>query len=69
MRVNYSLLDRYVLTFTLRRDGSSYFAKNNKWGLFPSVSAAWRISEEDFMKQPPGHKQSENPCGLRRCRQ
>ena len=51
MRVNYSLLDRYVLTFTLRRDGSSYFAKNNKWGLFPSVSAAWRISEEDFMKQ------------------
>ena len=49
-RVNYSLMDRYIITATLRRDGSSYFAENNKWGLFPSISVAWRMTEEDFMK-------------------
>ena len=48
-RVNYSLLDRYMLTATLRRDGSSRFGENHKWGVFPSVSFAWRISEEPFM--------------------
>ena len=50
VRLNYSLLDRYVFTFTARRDGSSYFAENNKWGIFPSFSVAWRINEEAFMK-------------------
>lgn len=49
LRVNYTLFDRYILAFTVRRDGSSYFAKNNKWGVFPSVSAAWRIKEEAFL--------------------
>jgi len=48
-RVNYSIQDRYVLTAALRRDGSSKFGANHKWGTFPSVSAAWNISEESFM--------------------
>ena len=48
-RLNYSLLDRYLLTFTLRDDGTSRF-QNNKWGLFPSAALAWRISEESFLK-------------------
>ena len=50
MRLNYALKDRYIFTFTARRDGSSYFAENNKWGIFPSLSAAWRVSEEAFMR-------------------
>lgn len=49
-RVNYNLKDRYMVTATLRRDGSSRFGANNKWGMFPSASAAWRISEEPIMK-------------------
>ncbi|MGN0048456.1 MAG: SusC/RagA family TonB-linked outer membrane protein [Bacteroides sp.] len=49
-RVNYSYKERYIVTLTARRDGSSYFAENNKWGFFPSASVAWRISEEEFMK-------------------
>uniref|UniRef100_S0DFY5 Putative TonB-dependent receptor family protein n=1 Tax=termite gut metagenome TaxID=433724 RepID=S0DFY5_9ZZZZ len=49
-RINYVLMDRYMITATLRRDGSSRFGANHKWGTFPSVSAAWRISEENFMK-------------------
>lgn len=48
-RVNYTYNDRYMLTATIRHDGSSKFGANNKWGNFPSVSAAWRISEEPFM--------------------
>ncbi|MFD1631206.1 SusC/RagA family TonB-linked outer membrane protein [Pseudopedobacter beijingensis] len=48
-RVNYVLKDKYMLTGTLRRDGSSRFGDNHKWGLFPAVSAAWRISEESFL--------------------
>ena len=48
-RLNYTLKDRYLLTFTLREDGTSRF-QNNKWGLFPSVALAWRISEESFLK-------------------
>lgn len=50
VRLNYSLMDKYIFTFTARRDGSSYFAENNKWGIFPSVSVAWRVNEEAFMK-------------------
>jgi TonB-linked SusC/RagA family outer membrane protein len=49
-RVNYSLADKYLLTASYRADGSSVFGKNNKWGYFPSVSAAWRLSEEPFLK-------------------
>ena len=49
-RMNYSLLDRYLLTFTLRDDGSSRFSKKNRWGLFPSVALAWKVKEEGFLK-------------------
>ncbi len=49
-RVNYSLLDRYLFTGTLRMDGSSVFSAKHKWGFFPSFSAAWRVNEEPFLK-------------------
>lgn len=49
-RLNYNLLDRYLLTATLRTDGSSSFGKNNRWGWFPSAALAWRITQEPFMK-------------------
>jgi len=49
-RVNYSYLDRYLLTLSIRRDGSSVFGENHKWGNFPSASFAWRLSDEPFMK-------------------
>lgn len=52
-RLNYSFKDKYIVTFTARRDGSSYFAENNKWGFFPGVSLAWRMVEENFMKNMP----------------
>ena len=47
-RLNYSYEDKYLLTATVRRDGSSRFGKNNRWGTFPSVSLAWRVSQEDW---------------------
>lgn len=47
-RINYTYADKYLLTATVRRDGSSRFGKNNRWGVFPSFSGAWRISEEDW---------------------
>ena len=49
-RLNYSLLDRYLLTLTLRNDGSSRFSPDNKWGLFPSAAFAWKIINEPFME-------------------
>ena len=49
-RANYSLKDRYLFSASIRADGSSMFASKNRWGYFPSVSAAWILSEEDFMK-------------------
>jgi len=49
-RLNYSLMDRYLLTVTLRRDGSSRFSPDTRWGLFPSAAFAWRISEEAFLR-------------------
>ena len=49
-RLVYSLFDRYIITGTVRRDGSSNFSSSNRWGTFPSVAGAWRISEEKFMK-------------------
>ncbi len=48
-RLNYSYNGKYVFTGTLRRDGSSKFGKNNKWGLFPSAALSWKISDENFM--------------------
>ena len=50
-KVNYTYADRYLASLTLRRDGSSRFGKNNRYGTFPSVSAGWRISEERFMEK------------------
>ena len=52
-RVNYQYKNRYLLTATMRADGSSKFGANNKYGIFPSFSAGWKISEEDFMKSSP----------------
>ena len=49
-RLNYEYNSRYLVSATVRRDGSSKFAPGNKWGTFPSVSVGWRISEEAFMK-------------------
>ena len=49
-RVNYSYNSKYLLQATVRRDGSSAFGVNNRWATFPSFSAAWRISEEEFAK-------------------
>ena len=49
-KANYTYADRYLASFTIRRDGSSRFGRNNRYGTFPSVSAGWRISEESFMK-------------------
>ena len=49
-RASYNLMDRYILTGTVRRDGSSNFGLGNRWGTFPSVAGAWRVSEEPFMK-------------------
>jgi len=49
-RVNYTLADRYLLTFTLRDDGSSRFAKDNRWGLFPSAAFAWKLKDESFLR-------------------
>lgn len=49
-RINYKFKDRYLITGTIRRDGSSRFAKENYYGVFPSGSIAWRVKEESFMK-------------------
>lgn len=49
-RLNYSYDNRYMVTATLRSDASSRFAKNNRWGLFPSVALGWKISQEAFLK-------------------
>lgn len=49
-RFNYSFADRYLLTFTLRNDGSSRFSKDKRWGLFPAAALAWKVNEESFLK-------------------
>jgi TonB-linked SusC/RagA family outer membrane protein len=53
-RANYSFRDKYLLTATIRRDGTSRFSDKNKYALFPSVAVGWRITEEPFMKNIPG---------------
>ena len=50
-KANYSYDDRYLASFTIRRDGSSRFGKHNRYGTFPAVSAGWRINQENFMKK------------------
>ncbi|WP_254412625.1 TonB-dependent receptor [Dyadobacter diqingensis] len=52
-RLNYNFKEKYLLSASLRRDGSSRFAPNNKWGLFPAVSAGWVLSQENFLKSIP----------------
>ena len=49
-RLNYSLMDRYLFTFTMRADGSSRFHKDKRWGYFPSAALAWKMKEENFLK-------------------
>lgn len=49
-RLNYTLADKYLLTVTVRDDGSSRFAKGNQWGIFPSAAFAWKMKEESFLK-------------------
>jgi TonB-linked SusC/RagA family outer membrane protein len=49
-RVNYNYKEKYLISTSLRSDGSSYFSKGNRWSIFPSFSAGWRVSEEEFMK-------------------
>ena len=48
-RMNYTFKERYLLTFTMRNDGSSRFSEDNRWGLFPSAALAWKINEESFL--------------------
>ena len=50
-RITYNFDSRYLVTASIRRDGSSRFGMNNRWGIFPSFSAAWRLSEEAFLKE------------------
>ena len=50
-RINYDIADKYLFTFTMRADGSDKFGRDNRFGYFPSGAFAWRISEEDFMKE------------------
>ncbi len=49
-RINYTFNEKYLLTFTIRDDGSSRFSKENRWGIFPSAAFAWKIKEESFLK-------------------
>ena len=49
-RLNYTFMERYLLTFTVRDDGSSRFASANRWGIFPAAAVAWKIKDESFLK-------------------
>jgi iron complex outermembrane receptor protein len=53
-RLDYNLMGRYIVRANIRRDGSSRFSKDNRWGTFPSVAFAWRITDEPFFKRNPG---------------
>ena len=53
-RVNYTLMDRYLLTVTLRRDGTSRFGKDHRWGTFPAAALGWKILDESFMEGARG---------------
>lgn len=60
-KLNYTYDEKYLLSLTVRRDGSSRFGKNNRYATFPSVSAGWRISQENFMKGIDWLDELENP--------
>lgn len=68
-RGNYNYDNRYLLTATVRADGSTVFSNKNKWGFFPSFSAAWRVSEEAFMKDVDWVSNFKVRLGLGYCRQ
>ena len=53
-RVNYSFMDRYLFTFTLRGDATSRFSKDNRWGVFPAVALGWKLNDEAFLKDAAG---------------
>ncbi|MEX2478786.1 MAG: SusC/RagA family TonB-linked outer membrane protein [Gracilimonas sp.] len=53
-RLNYELKDKYLLTATLRQDGTSRFSEDNRWGLFPSAAVAWKMHEESFLSEVEG---------------
>lgn len=53
-RINYALFDRYLVTFNVRADATSRFAKDKRWGVFPSVALGWKINEESFMQRSRG---------------
>lgn len=53
-RVMYNFSDKYLLSASVRYEGSSRFGANNKWGTFPAVSLGWRITQEEFMKSSDG---------------
>ncbi len=53
-RVNYGLLDRYLLTFTVRGDATSRLSKNNRWGVFPAAALAWKLNNEAFLESASG---------------
>ena len=53
-RLNYTFMDRYLVTATVRRDGTSRFSKDNRWGTFPSVALGWKILDEEFMEDTRG---------------
>lgn len=53
-RINYGLMNRYLLTFTLRGDATSRFSKDNRWGIFPAVALAWKLNEEAFLQDASG---------------
>ena len=56
--------DRFLVTGTIRADGSTRFGENNKYGYFPSVGVAWNVSKEDFMAETVVYKQFEITCGM-----
>ncbi len=58
-RLDYNLMGRYLVRANIRRDGSSRFNKDNRWGIFPSVAFAWRVTDEPFFKKNPGKVLSE----------
>ncbi|MBO5052814.1 MAG: TonB-dependent receptor [Muribaculaceae bacterium] len=61
-RINYSLMDTYLLTFTLRDDGTSRFSKNNRWGLFPALALGWKLTNMPFFE---GYTDKMNEFKLR----
>ena len=68
-RINYTLADKYLFTATARRDGSSRFGADHRWGVFPSAAIGWRVSEEPFMRTLHGDRSAEAARVVRHRRQ